>query len=79
MAISPVAVAVNRNNTIDSLLIVTLLGAVWCVPRAVERSSLAWLASDADVVASMDVDLSTNLESFLLLIAGHSDGATARG
>lgn len=40
---------------------------------------VAWLASDADVVAYMDVDLSTNLQSFLPLIAplatGHSDVA----
>jgi glycosyltransferase involved in cell wall biosynthesis len=39
----------------------------------------AWLLSDADVVAYMDVDLSTNLESFLPLVAplvsGHSDVA----
>src|SRR5207237_5965828 len=39
----------------------------------------AWLASDADVVSYMDVDLSTNLESFLPLVApllsGHSDVA----
>ena len=37
----------------------------------------AWLASEADVLAYMDVDLSTNLESFLPLVAplvtGHSD------
>ena len=37
----------------------------------------AWLASAADIVAYMDVDLSTNLESFLPLVAplatGHSD------
>lgn len=37
----------------------------------------AWLASDADVVSYMDVDLSTNLESLLPLVAplmsGHSD------
>src|SRR5215203_2322050 len=37
----------------------------------------AWLASEADIVAYMDVDLSTNLSSFLPLIAplatGHSD------
>ena len=37
----------------------------------------AWSSSDADVVAYMDVDLSTNLESFLPLVApllsGHSD------
>ena len=37
----------------------------------------AWLSSEADVVAYMDVDLSTNLESFLPLVApllsGHSE------
>ena len=37
----------------------------------------AWMASEADVVAYMDVDLSTNLRSFLPLVAplasGHSD------
>ncbi len=37
----------------------------------------AWLSSRADVVAYMDVDLSTNLESFLPLVApllsGHSE------
>src|SRR5437899_8560601 len=39
----------------------------------------AWLASDADVVSYMDVDLSTNLTSFLPLVApilsGHSEVA----
>jgi len=39
----------------------------------------AWMSSDADVVSYMDVDLSTNLKSFLPLIApiitGHSDVA----
>lgn len=39
----------------------------------------AWLTSSADVVSYMDVDLSTNLKSFLPLIApiitGHSDVA----
>lgn len=39
----------------------------------------AWLTSTADVVAYMDVDLSTNLESFLPLVApllsGHSEVA----
>lgn len=37
----------------------------------------AWGASDADIVSYMDVDLSTNLQSFLPLVAplatGHSD------
>lgn len=40
----------------------------------------AWSASEADIVAYMDVDLSTNLWSFLPLVAplatGHSDVAT---
>jgi glycosyltransferase involved in cell wall biosynthesis len=44
--------------------------------RALRR---AWLASSADVVSYMDVDLSTNLKSFLPLVApiitGHSDVA----
>jgi glycosyltransferase involved in cell wall biosynthesis len=39
----------------------------------------AWLASEADVVSYMDVDLSTNLRAFLPLVAplatGHSDVA----
>ena len=39
----------------------------------------AWLASEADIVAYMDVDLSTNLSSFMPLIAplatGHSEVA----
>src|SRR5262249_50094570 len=39
----------------------------------------AWLASEADVVSYMDVDLSTNLTSFLPLVAplfsGHSEVA----
>src|SRR5438552_507220 len=39
----------------------------------------AWLASDADIVSYMDVDLSTNLESFLPLVSpilsGHSEVA----
>ncbi|HET8631656.1 MAG TPA: dolichyl-phosphate beta-glucosyltransferase [Thermomicrobiales bacterium] len=42
--------------------------------RALRR---AWLESDADVVAYMDVDLSTTLQSFLPLVSplitGHSD------
>ena len=39
----------------------------------------AWLASEADIVSYMDVDLSTNLSSFMPLIAplatGHSEVA----
>ncbi|HEU5430644.1 MAG TPA: glycosyltransferase family 39 protein, partial [Thermomicrobiales bacterium] len=50
LALTPVAVAVDRNNTIDALLILTLLAAVWAVSRAAERSSLGWLLLGAALV-----------------------------
>ena len=43
MAVTPVAVAVNRNNTIDSLLVFTLLLAVWAVLTATRGGRLRWL------------------------------------
>ena len=45
LAVSPVSVATARNNTIDSLLVVVMLGAAWAVSRAVEpgRAHLRWL------------------------------------
>ncbi|MGN6564493.1 MAG: glycosyltransferase family 39 protein [Thermomicrobiales bacterium] len=45
LAITPISVVTNRNNTIDSLLVLTLLGAAWAVTRAVEsgRRPLCWL------------------------------------
>ena len=47
--------------------------------RGGQALKAAWLASGADIVAYMDVDLSTNLWSFLPLVAplatGHSDVA----
>src|ERR1700736_4142852 len=36
LAVTPVSVAVNRNNTIDSLLVLTVLLAAWAVIRATE-------------------------------------------
>ena len=43
MAVMPVNVAVDRNNTMDSTLILTLLLAAWAFLRATERASLRWL------------------------------------
>jgi 4-amino-4-deoxy-L-arabinose transferase-like glycosyltransferase len=51
LAITPVAVADNRNNTIDSILVLFLLLGAWAVSRAVEQrrtgasraSGLRWL------------------------------------
>ena len=46
LAVMPVSVAVDRNNTIDSLLIFTLLLAAWAFLRASEstRSPAQWLS-----------------------------------
>ena len=43
LAIMPIAVAANRNNTIDSLLTMTVLFAAWSMILAVERDKTIWL------------------------------------
>ncbi|HEY7832165.1 MAG TPA: glycosyltransferase family 39 protein [Ktedonobacterales bacterium] len=43
LAITPISVVTNRNNTIDSLLVLTVLLAAYAVSRAIERGSLRWL------------------------------------
>lgn len=43
LAITPISVVTNRNNTIDSLLVLTVLLGAYAMTRAVERGSLRWL------------------------------------
>jgi 4-amino-4-deoxy-L-arabinose transferase-like glycosyltransferase len=43
LAITPISVVTNRNNTIDSLLVLSVLLAAYAVSRAIERGSLRWL------------------------------------
>lgn len=43
LALTPIAVVTNRNNTIDSLLVLTLLLGAWAVLRAAESGRLRWL------------------------------------
>ena len=43
LAITPVSVVTNRNNTIDSLLVLTVLLGAYAVSRAAEQGSLRWL------------------------------------
>src|SRR5205823_3809859 len=43
LALTPVSVITARNNTIDSLLVLTVLLAAWAVARAVETGKLRWL------------------------------------
>ncbi|MDQ3870015.1 MAG: glycosyltransferase family 39 protein, partial [Chloroflexota bacterium] len=50
MALMPVAVATNRNNTPDALLVLLLLLAAWAVVLATERGKLPWLLLGAVLV-----------------------------
>src|SRR5918911_402880 len=43
LALTPVSVVTARNNTIDSLLVLTVLLAAWAVARAAETGKLRWL------------------------------------
>ncbi len=50
LAITPVVVATDRNNTIDSLLIFTLLLAAWAFIKATETSRLRYLLLGAVLI-----------------------------
>ena len=50
LAITPVAVATDRNNTIDSTLILTLLLAAWAFIKATENARLRYLLLGAALV-----------------------------
>src|ERR1700730_344513 len=50
LALTPISVVTNRNNTSDSLLVLTLLLATWCVSLAAEKGRLRWLLLTALIV-----------------------------
>jgi 4-amino-4-deoxy-L-arabinose transferase-like glycosyltransferase len=69
LAVSPISVVTSRNNTIDSLLALTSLLAVWAVTRAIEsgRHPFRWL-----LLAGTFVGLGFNikmLEAYLVVPA----------
>lgn len=67
LALVPISVVVGRNNTIDALLVLTLLLAVWTGLRATERGSLAWLlATGALVGLGFEIKM---LEAYLVVPA----------
>jgi 4-amino-4-deoxy-L-arabinose transferase-like glycosyltransferase len=43
LALTPISVAANRNNTMDSQLVLTSLLVAWAVSLAAERGKLRWL------------------------------------
>ncbi|MBA2396506.1 MAG: glycosyltransferase family 39 protein [Ktedonobacteraceae bacterium] len=50
LAVSPISVVTNRNNTIDSTLALALLLGAWAVLRAAETGKLRWLLLSAAFV-----------------------------
>ncbi len=67
LAASPISVVTNRNNTIDSTLMLVLLLGTWAVFRAIETGKLSWL-----VLAAVSVGLGFNikmLEAYLVVPA----------
>ena len=65
LALTPISVVTSRNNTIDSLLILTLLFAAWALSIAAETGSWRWL-----LVSALLVGLGFNikmLEAYLIL------------
>src|SRR6185437_2525671 len=67
LAITPISVVTNRNNTIDSLLVLTVLLGAYAVTRAAESGSLRWL-----LLAALLIGLGFNikmLEAYLVVPA----------
>ncbi|HEX8982478.1 MAG TPA: glycosyltransferase family 39 protein [Ktedonobacterales bacterium] len=57
LAVSPISVVTNRNNTIDSTLMLVLLLAAWATFRAIETDKLRWL-----VVSGLLIGLGFNIK-----------------
>jgi 4-amino-4-deoxy-L-arabinose transferase-like glycosyltransferase len=67
LAISPISVLTNRNNTIDSILVLVMLLGAWAVLRAAESGKLRWL-----LLCALFVGLGFNikmLEAYLVVPA----------
>ena len=67
LALTPISVATNRHNNLESLLVLTVLLAAWAFILAVETGRLRWL-----VVGGLVIGLGFNikmLEAFVVLPA----------
>ncbi|GAC1433333.1 MAG: glycosyltransferase family 39 protein [Ktedonobacteraceae bacterium] len=67
LAISPISVVTNRNNTIDSTLVLTMLLGAWTVMKAAETGKWRWL-----MLTAVFVGLGFNikmLEAYLVVPA----------
>ncbi|MBI5304638.1 MAG: glycosyltransferase family 39 protein [Chloroflexi bacterium] len=50
LTVTPISIAANRNNTMDSQLVFVLLLAAWMVMLAIDRGQLRWLLASAILV-----------------------------
>ncbi|HPH98038.1 MAG TPA: glycosyltransferase family 39 protein [Anaerolineaceae bacterium] len=50
LAVSPITIAAERNNTVDGLLVFVLLLSIWAAWRAVDSGRLRWLLLGAALV-----------------------------
>jgi len=67
LAVTPISVAVQRNNVMDALLILALLLAAWAFIVAAERGSLGWLLVGVTMVGlGFNIKM---LQAFLVLPA----------
>jgi len=67
LAITPVSIATNRDNIIDSLLVLTVLLGAWAITKAVETGRLRWLLLCA-VLLGLAFNIKT-LQAYLVLPA----------
>ena len=67
LTVTPISVAANRNNTMDSLLVFVLLLAAWAIIRAAEMGRLRWLLAGA-VLVGLGFNIKM-LQAFLVLPA----------
>jgi 4-amino-4-deoxy-L-arabinose transferase-like glycosyltransferase len=63
LAISPISVITNRNNTIDSTLVLVILLGAWAVLKASETGKLRWL-----LVCALMVGLGFNIKAAEVLL-----------
>jgi 4-amino-4-deoxy-L-arabinose transferase-like glycosyltransferase len=65
LTLTPISVAANRNNTMDSLLVLTSLLAAWAMLRAVASGRISWLfVSMALVGVGFNIKM---LQAFMIL------------
>lgn len=67
LAVTPISAIIERNNTIDSLLVLTLLLGAWAVSLAAERGSLRLLLLTA-VILGLAFNIKT-LQAYLVVPA----------